>query len=128
MYLTRLSPEDAFSQSVMLCVCSRSNEFQLAQVITVWLEGSILGTLLHYLVDKDPVTQVAFYALTASWRCQYDDPIMQAYKRSVEELIHFVDTKMLPPETASRLFKHVEFLVYFFILRANWQIAMSDQS
>jgi hypothetical protein len=27
-------------------------------VITVWLEGSILGTLLNYLVDKDPVTQV----------------------------------------------------------------------
>ena len=29
------------------------------QIITVWLEGSILGTLLHYLVDKDPVNQVA---------------------------------------------------------------------
>ena len=30
----------------------------MVQVITVWLEGSILGTLLHYLVDKDPATQV----------------------------------------------------------------------
>ena len=33
----------------------------------------------------------------------------QAHKKSVEELIHFVDAKMLPPETASRIFKHVEF-------------------
>ena len=32
------------------------------QILTVWLEGSILGTLLHYLVDKDPVSQV-FLAL-----------------------------------------------------------------
>ena len=35
--------------------------------------------------------------------------LLQAYKKNVEELIEFVDSKMLPPETASRMFKHVEF-------------------
>ncbi len=30
----------------------------LFQVVTVWLEGSILGTLLNYLVEKDPVAEV----------------------------------------------------------------------
>ena len=62
---------------------------KLIQVISVWLEGSILGTLLNYLVDKDPVAQ--------------------AHKRNVEELSHFIEAKLLPPETASRLFMHVEF-------------------
>ena len=30
--------------------------------------------------------------------------------------MHFVDIKMLPPETASRLFKHVEFQVFLLAL------------
>jgi hypothetical protein len=58
-------------------------------VIGVWLEGNILGTLLNYLVDKDPVAQ--------------------AHKKNVEELSNFIEAKLLPPETASRLFTHVEF-------------------
>ena len=55
----------------------------------MWLEGSILGTILNYLVEKDPVAQ--------------------AHKRNVDELNHFIEAKLLPPETASRLFTHVEF-------------------
>ncbi len=58
-------------------------------MISVWLEGSILGTLLNYLVDKDPAAQ--------------------AHKKNLEELHHFIEAKLLPPETASRLFTHVEF-------------------
>ena len=59
------------------------------QSITVWLQGNILGTLLNYLVDKDPVAQ--------------------AHKKNMEELNQFIEAKLLPPETASRLFKHIEF-------------------
>ena len=36
----------------------------------------------------------------------------QAYKKNVEELVQFIEAKMLPPETTSRLFKHVEFQVH----------------
>ena len=58
-------------------------------MISVWLEGSILGTILNYLVEKDPVAQ--------------------AHKKNVEELHQFIEAKVLPPETASRIFTHVEF-------------------
>ena len=46
--------------------------------------------------------------LIESWN-SIRSKIYQAHKKSVDELIHFVDDKMLPPETASRIFKHVEF-------------------
>ena len=61
----------------------------LSQVVAVWLEGNILGTLLNYLVEKDPVAQ--------------------NHKKNMEELNQFIEAKLLPPETATRLFKHVEF-------------------
>jgi hypothetical protein len=58
-------------------------------VVAVWLEGNILGTLLNYLVEKDPAAQ--------------------NHKKNMEELNQFIEAKLLPPETATRLFKHVEF-------------------
>ena len=58
-------------------------------MVAVWLEGNILGTLLNYLVEKDPAAQY--------------------HKKNMEELNQFIEAKLLPPETATRLFKHVEF-------------------
>ena len=61
----------------------------IVMVITVWLEGNILGTLLYYMVDKDPVAQ--------------------AHKIQMEELHQFIENKHLSPELALRLTKHFEF-------------------
>ena len=72
-----------------ICYGCSMTHLRRVQVVSVWLEGNILGTLLNYLVEKDPVAQ--------------------AHKRNVEELNQFIEAKLLPPETASRLFKHVEF-------------------
>jgi hypothetical protein len=58
-------------------------------VITVWLEGNILGTLLHYMVEKDPIAQ--------------------EHKVQMEELHQFIESKHLPPEIAARLARHFEF-------------------
>ena len=58
-------------------------------VIAVWLEGNILGTMLHYMVDNDPVAH--------------------AHKVQMEELHQFIDNKHLPPEISSRLINHFEF-------------------
>jgi hypothetical protein len=60
-----------------------------AQVIAIWLEGYILGTLLNYMVEKDPVAE--------------------AQKRQMEELGHFVDGNHISPELSARLFSHFSF-------------------
>ena len=39
---------DWFSLSSTICA---------VQVVSIWLQGSILGTLLNYMVDKDPVAE-----------------------------------------------------------------------
>ena len=59
------------------------------QVISIWLEGFILGTLLNYMVDKDPVAE--------------------AHRRQLEELARFVEGKNLTPELAHRLYNHFNF-------------------
>ena len=59
------------------------------QVISIWLEGFILGTLLNYMVDKDPVAE--------------------AHRRQMEELARFVEAKNLTPELAHRLYNHFNF-------------------
>jgi hypothetical protein len=61
----------------------------LMQVIAIWLEGYILGTLLNYMVEKDPV--------------------VEAQKRQMEDLGHFVDSNHLSPELSARLFSHFHF-------------------
>lgn len=63
--------------------------FWVVQVISIWLEGFILGTLLNYMVDKDPVAE--------------------AHRRQMEELARFVEAKNLTPELAHRLFNHFNF-------------------
>ena len=57
--------------------------------MSIWLEGNILGTLLNYMVDKDPVAE--------------------AHKKEMEELRQFIENKNLTPELASRLLGHFEF-------------------
>eukprot|EP00292_Cryptomonas_paramecium_P009147 CAMPEP_0113684502 /NCGR_PEP_ID=MMETSP0038_2-20120614/14045_1 /TAXON_ID=2898 /ORGANISM="Cryptomonas paramecium" /LENGTH=256 /DNA_ID=CAMNT_0000604271 /DNA_START=479 /DNA_END=1245 /DNA_ORIENTATION=- /assembly_acc=CAM_ASM_000170 len=51
-------------------------------IASVWLEGNILGTLLNYMVDKDPVAE--------------------AHKKEMEDLHRFIEYKNLAPELASR--------------------------
>ena len=34
-----------------------SLKIDLAQIASIWLEGYILGTLLNYMVEKDPVAE-----------------------------------------------------------------------
>ena len=59
------------------------------QVVSIWLESIILGTILNYMVDKDPVAE--------------------AHKKEMEELRQFIEVKNLPPDLSIRLCKHFEF-------------------
>ena len=59
------------------------------QVIAIWLEGNVLGTLLNYMVEKDPVAE--------------------AHKKLLEELQQFVERKNLTTDLTARLFGHFEF-------------------
>ena len=60
-----------------------------SQVTAIWLQGVILGTILNYMVEKDPVAE--------------------AHRRQLEELARFAEDKNLPQELGTRLFKYFEF-------------------
>jgi hypothetical protein len=53
------------------------------------LNGYILGTLLNYMMDRDPVAE--------------------AHKRELSELARFAERKQLTPELTGRLMGHFKF-------------------
>jgi len=61
----------------------------VVMVVAVALEGMILGTLLNYMVDKDPVAE--------------------AHKKEMEELDQFIENKKLTMELGNRLRSYFEF-------------------
>ena len=55
----------------------------------MWLEGNILGTLLNYMVERDPAAE--------------------AHTKLMEDLQQFTENKNLPAELTARLSGHFEF-------------------
>ena len=79
---------------IMLCsLCCASHLLMYllchVKVVSMWLEGNVLGTLLNYMVEKDPVKE--------------------EHTKLMEQLRQFVERKNLTTELALRLYGHFEF-------------------
>jgi hypothetical protein len=59
------------------------------QAVAIYLEGYIIGTLLNYMLDKDPVAE--------------------NHKREMEELLQYAENKHLSVELSTRLTNYFKF-------------------
>ena len=58
-------------------------------VVQIWQMGVILGAIINYTVERDPVAE--------------------AHKKTMEDAQLFVARKQLPPELTERIYRHFEF-------------------
>ena len=61
----------------------------VVMVVQVWQMGVILGAIINYTVERDPVAE--------------------AHKKMMDDLLHFTEQKQLPPDLTERIYRHFEF-------------------